>query len=261
MPSSIFTLFETVAIELSSVPARVITERDWERADTNNPFVEELMGHYGTSFDDAIVHAVADLQVHFTDRQNRLPFTYDPRTGEFSSVDPEYISFINQVYEIRSEGVSSASFEKAVLGRIALRVMGSLHRVGHPRELHRTNVTINSYLHGLGFAEKTLRGRQKDGGLDIIWSIPFGAVPYRPLAVVQCKNGSLSWKDADASVATCTRTIFRHRGLMPEAHIQCVVFNDYVLPESLPDETMQYVPLGLSDLATPTFVGCSQSFV
>jgi hypothetical protein len=81
------------------------------------------------------------------------------------------------------------------------------------------------------------------------------------MAIIQCKNGELNWKDADTSYASCTRTISRHAGLLADAHMQCVLFNDYVMPEKLPDQMMQYVPLGLSDLARPISVNPTQVLI
>ena len=251
MPDPTFTLFEVVAAELCITASRVLTERDLERADENNPFLGELKRQYSRDGDGAIRAAVQAISAHFTARESIMPFTYDHDTARFTASDPEYLAFISKMVELRSKGPSARDFEIAVLGRLALRVTGSLHRVGFPRDKRKKTASCNEYLASIGFRNGVLKGRQKDGGLDILWIIPLGAFPYRPTAIVQCKNGELDWKDADTSCATCTRTISRHAGLLSGGHLQCVLFNDYVSPEQLPDEMMQYIPLGLSDLARP----------
>jgi hypothetical protein len=251
MPDPTFTLFEVVASELCTTTSRVLTERDLERADENNPFLGELKRQYSCDGDGAILAAVAAISSHFAERDSLMPFTYDSETSRFTASDQEYLAFITRMAELRSKGLSAKDFEVAVLGRLALRVTGSLHRVGFPRDTRKTTTSCNEHLANIGFRSGVLKGRQKDGGLDILWILPLGAFPYRPMAIVQCKNGELSWKDADTSYATCTRTMSRHAGLLLEAHLQCVLFNDYVSPEQLPDDMMQYIPLGLSDLAKP----------
>ncbi len=251
MPNPTFTLFEAIAVELSDTNSRVLTDRDWERADENNPFLDELGRQYSTSREHAIPLAVADIERHFNARDSMMPFAYDQDSGRFETVDKTYLAFIGSMISLRSTGVVSKAFEIAVLQRLALRVTGSIHRVGFPRNRLRKIPACNTHLASLGFGNGALRSRQKDGGLDIIWILPLGAFPYKPLVIVQCKNGELNWKDADTSYASCHRTLHKHTALTQDAHLQCVLFNDYVTHDVLPGDAMQYVPLGLSDLASP----------
>ncbi len=75
-------------------------------------------------------------------------------------------------------------------------------------------------------------GQEKDGGLDILWELPIGSIPHRPLISVQCKNGEFDLGQADQSVGAGSR-----------------FFNDYIFPSIVVSKPMNFVPLGLSDLA------------
>ena len=39
--------------------------------------------------------------------------------------------------------------------------------------------------------------------------------------------------------------------MLPEVHLYCVLFNDYITPNVLPEKRVGFVPLGISDLAAP----------
>ena len=108
---------------------------------------------------------------------------------------------------------------------------------------------FNAHLKTLGFDRPVLLGKEKDGGLDILWLLPMGTIPHRPLVSVQCKNGEFNMEVADQSVGAATRSFSRHTGLQPTIHVPCVLFNDYISPESFTLKQLTFVPLGLTDLA------------
>lgn len=74
---------------------------------------------------------------------------------------------------------------------------------------------------------------------------------HRPIVSVQCKNGEFDLAGGDVSVCAGKRSLSQHGGLLPEIHVPCVLFNDYIYPERLTPKQMTFVPLGLSDLSTP----------
>jgi hypothetical protein len=108
---------------------------------------------------------------------------------------------------------------------------------------------INAYLRSIGFQGTVLRGKEKDGGLDILWFPPLGAKKYRPIVSIQCKNGLFDMKEANSSKEFGQRSLDEHRGLKSDIHVPCVVFNDYLTPESFGTKAMNFVPLDLTDLA------------
>ena len=132
---------------------------------------------------------------------------------------------------------------------LAQRVTGDVHRVGWPRNERARTKEFNEYLRPLGFNGKVLTGREKDGGLDVLWVLPVGTVPHRPLLSVQCKNGLFNLDDADKSVGAAERSLGEHRGLLERIHVPCVLFNDYIHPEMLTTKRLNFVPLGLTDLS------------
>jgi hypothetical protein len=92
-------------------------------------------------------------------------------------------------------------------------------------------------------------GQEKDGGLDILWLLPLGSIPHRPIVSVQCKNGEFNVEVADTSLGAGVRSLSQHTGLQPTVHVPCVFFNDYIHADILGGKQLQYVPLGLTDLA------------
>jgi hypothetical protein len=66
---------------------------------------------------------------------------------------------------------------------------------------------------------------------------------------VQCKNGEFDLSQAHISIGTGSGTLSEHIGLQGGVHVPCVIFNDFVHPDILPKKRMNFVPLGLSDLA------------
>ncbi len=253
MPNPCFEFFEIVAEELSREDSRVLTPNDLQLDDEHSILFEELKRHTkAATSEDAIESAVAFLDAHFATRGSHLPFSYDKQTGRFDAIDKDYLTFISQTSYIRSLGKKARQFELSVLNRLKVRAVGSLHRVGHPRQKRKSKKQFNGYLKKLGFNGKVLTGQEKDGGFDILWFLPIGAIPHRPIVSVQCKNGAFNIQHADESCGPCSRSFTQHNGLQPHVHLACVLFNDYISPELLSKKPLQFVPLGLSDLIQPT---------
>lgn len=254
MPSNaiIFELFEILCNELERRPdAQVINE-----AKLGDP---ELLAELKRTFKEtnearAFERGVEALAAHFAERGAKLPFSYDLPTREFTPVDHEYLDFIELASALRGKGVDSKEFEIATLKRLKHRLTGSLRRVGHPRDIHKKKAEYLNYLRKLGFDKNALEANDKDGGFDILWLPPIGAVPLRPIVAFQCKNSSFDEKDAGASTERSSRTFARHSQLRRSGTMHLVVFNDYI-------DNVRYVgratgwgflPIGLSDLAQST---------
>jgi hypothetical protein len=250
MTAALFEFFETVADELSSEPTRVITRESFRINDEEPPLLEDLKrGMKASDTTDAIQKAVKALEVHFETRGAKLPFSYDAASGRFTALDVEYLQFVKEMGSIRSLGGKSRVFECGVARRLAKRATGGIHRVGHPRDAKKTKKAFNKHLVTLGFEKPVLLGQEKDGGFDILWMLPIGALPHRPLVSVQCKNGEFSMGEADKSVGAGSRSLSQHGGLQPQVHVPCVLFNDYIWRERLTKKQLNWVPLGLTDLA------------
>jgi len=216
----------------------------------NSPLLDALIRKVkATSVEDAIPYAVVILQEHFEAKGSKLPFDYDSGTGRFIATDSEFLSFVNDMREIRSNGLRSRDFECTVAQKLGQRSTGAIHRVGHPRDRKRTRAAFNRHLESLGFDSPVAYGRDKDGGLDILWLLPLGAVPHKPIVSVQCKNGAFSTDEAHKSVGTSNGAFARHAGLQQQIYVPCVLFNDYICSEMLSRRPMGFVPLGLTDLA------------
>jgi hypothetical protein len=248
-----FRLFETVCNELADAKSVVLTRDDFVVDGPKAPLMDELDLEYHRSDDDgALNDAVTSLSKHFASRGASLPFSYDPATGRFTALDPRYIDFIDLMRNIRSNPHMSSEFEQRVTERLALRTTGVLHRVGWKRTKNAQVKKFNSYLQKhLGFTREVLLGREKDGGLDILWAPPIGTFPHRPIVSVQCKNGEFDREVADASLGPTKGSLDRQDGLLPEVHLYCVLFNDYITTRVLPKKRVAFVPLGISDLAAP----------
>lgn len=250
MPEPLFELFERVLDELSVADSKVITSDDFRINKDPSPLLERLMKILkATNADDVIPCAVDRLGLHFAGKGAKLPFDYDKNTGIFMAVDREFISFVNSMKAIRSIGTRSRFFECSVAERLKLRATGTLHRVGFPRDKKKTKAQFNQYLRALGFDHPVSLGKEKDGGFDILWMLPIGTVPHRPIVSVQCKNSEFSINDADLSVAAGKRSFGQNRRLQPSVHVPCVLFNDYLHPRAVTEKAVEFVPLGLSDLA------------
>lgn len=250
--SVIFELFEILCNELERrTDAQIINE-----AKLGDPeLLAELKGTFQeTNEAKAFERAVKALEEHFNDRGAKLPFSYDLSTREFTPQDHDYLDFISLVSGLRGKGIDSRDFEIAALERLKHRLTGSIRRVGHPRDVHKRKVEYLSYLRKLGFDTNALEARDKDGGFDILWLPPLGAVPLRPIVAFQCKNSKFDEKDASASTERAKRTFSRHSQLRRSGTMHIAIFNDYI-------ENVQYVgratgwgflPIGLSDLAQST---------
>jgi hypothetical protein len=118
---------------------------------------------------------------------------------------------------------------------------------------------FNVYLKTLGFAENVLLGKEKDGGLDILWLLPIGTIPHRPIVSVQCKNSEFDIEGGDASVGAGKRSLGQHRRLLSDVHVPCVLYNDYLYPEKVTPKAMNFVPLGLTDLSKMTELSTTEA--
>ena len=251
MPEPLFEFFERIALELSGTDSKVITHEDFRINKDPSPLLESLMKDLNAaSVEDAIPCAVQNLKKHFEARGAKLPFEYKPETGMFTATDSKFLSFVNEMKDMRSIGKRSREFECSVAKRLALRTTGTLHRVGHPRDRKKKKAQFNRYLFKLGFDQPVLLGKEKDGGFDILWMLPVGAIPHRPIVAVQCKNGEFNMEEADTSVAAGKRSLGQNHRLQPSVHVTCVLFNDYLYPQKITRKAVDFVPLGLTDLAS-----------
>ena len=248
-----FRLFEAVCTELAGAESVVITREDFVVDGAEAPLMDELDLEYKRSdTDGALNEAITSLSKHFSLKGAALPFSYDSATGRFTALDSSYIDFVDLMRNIRSNPRKSATFEQNVTNRLALRTTGIVHRVGWKRAKCKESLKFNNYLRkNLGFTRKVLLGREKDGGIDILWAPPLGTFPHRPLVSVQCKNGEYDKAVADASLNTTKASLDRQDGLFPDVHLYCVLFNDYIVRDCLPEKRIGFVPLGISDLASP----------
>jgi hypothetical protein len=253
MPSPLFEFFETIAEELSTEESRVLTPAYLQFRDEESPLLDDLKrAMKAASTEEAIHRAVASLRRHFDGKGSVLPFEHDPATGRFTATDSDYLAFVRDMSGIRSIDKRAGDFERCVATRLGQRATGAIHRVGHPRDKKRKSVDFNAHLKTLGFGRPVLLGRDKDGGLDILWMLPIGTIPHRPLVSIQCKNGKFNMEAADRSVGTGCRSLGQHTGLQATVHVPCVLFNDYIYPEMLTTKALNFVPLGLTDLAPVT---------
>jgi hypothetical protein len=251
MPAPLFEFFEIVADELSTVPSTVITGDDLRPKNKESLLLDQLTQEMGAAnADDAMRRAVEELQKHFMSKDSKLPFDYDPQTGRFTATDSEFLAFVKDMSSIRSIGKKSRDFECTVAEWLGKRATGAVHRVGHPRDTKTKSKDFNRHLRTLGFKNPVVLGKEKDGGLDILWLLPIGTLPHRPLVLVQCKNGTFKMEAADLSLGPATRSLGQHGSLLPSVHVPCVLFNDYLYPDMITPKQMNYVPLGLSDLAS-----------
>jgi hypothetical protein len=247
---TLFEFFEVIAQELTTEPSRIITNTDLTAKGQVATLVDDLKTETGSSTtEDAIQKAVDLLSKHFTTKGAKLPFDYDATIGRFTAIDDLYLSFVNKMASIRSVGKRSRDFEIGVAQRLRTKATGAIHRIGWPRDVKKKKKDFVKHLQDLGFTKSLLLGKEKDGGLDILWVLPIGSVPHRPILSVQCKNGVFDLGQADMSVGAGNRSLGEHMGLLANIHVPCVLFNDYLYPQRLTKKRMNFVPLGLSDLA------------
>jgi len=251
MPNPIFDFLEVVAEELSAEESRVITRDDLVARDEESPLLEELKRETRAgNAENAIQLAVEELKRHFKAKGAKLPFDYDPTTGRFTATDRDFLAFVKDMSSIRSIGTRSRDFECGVAKQLCRRATGSVHRVGHPRDKKKKKAQFNRYLRKLGFDQPVSLGKEKDGGFDILWMLPVGTIPHRPIVSVQCKNGEFNMAEADKSVAAGKRSFGQNHRLQPSVHVPCVLFNDYLHPQRITQKAVEFIPLGLTDLAS-----------
>lgn len=246
-----FELFELVCDELATKPSMVLVEEDLDQS-----LIDDLKKtHKETEAARAVDNAVAYLSAHLVGKGSQLPFAFDPPTRRFDALDTPYLQFITAARAGRGVGGTDAkAFEIAIMERLSRRLTGILHHVGTPRENDNSKARFLSYLVDQGWDDEALEAHDKDGGFDILWWPPLGAVPLRPVVSVQCKNSSFHEGEAAQSAGRALRTLARNR-YVPRHHLACVVFNDYI------DATYEkrargwiFLPLGLTDfgeISTP----------
>lgn len=252
-----FQFFEDVCCELYFSNEAVLPEDTFLSSvdyygNRNEDFLRDLQDEYNELDPRAAVPlALSALGEHFKTRGSDLPFTYDLPTRSFTAVDRPYIEFVAKASGMRGVPRDSRAFEIATANRLSKRGIGDFHRTGWPRLKNKKVKEFNAYLRSLGFDNRVVFGKEKDGGLDILWMLPLGAVPRRPILSFQCKNGSYDIEDAFKSNGKTEMSFGCHEGLLSTVHTLCVVFNDYVEENMLLKKPFPFVPLGLSDLAEP----------
>jgi len=253
MPNPVFDFFEVVAEELLVNATLVLTETNLQFTNEQVVLLDELRDELNVSTNtEAINQAVEFLKNHFATKGSKLPFKYEPRTGRFTILDKDYLSFVKDSKDRRSLTLKAHEFEASVMERFADRATGSLHHVGWPRKIHTTRKAFNNYLEDLGFNGNVATGHAKDGGFDILWELPIGSIPHKPLVCLQCKNAEFNFDEGNKSVGASRSSLGQHRGLLESLHVQCVLFNDYIDEEhiqKLKNRKFPFVPLGLSDLS------------
>jgi len=245
MPSPTFELFESICGELHFRDSCVVTN-DFlspERLTELQDQFEELTP------DGAFAKAMVFLRGHFRKRGAELPFDFDLASRLFSVRDRAYIDFVASVSALRGLGRRSRQFEMATCNQFGSRATGELYRVGWPRGTSKKAPDFNTYLRQFGFDGRVILGKEKDGGLDILWIPPLGAVPHKVIISIQCKNSSFDVEAADKSFGSASRSLGCHRGLQAQVHVSCVLFNDYIERKKLGKKPFNYVVLGLSDLS------------
>ena len=250
MPSPLFEFFEIIAEELAAEESRVITREDLVGEDEQSALLDGLKREMkASSSEEAMRSAIEALRAHFEAKGAQLPFSYETATGRFIATDRDFLAFVKEMSNIRSNAKFSREFECCAAKRLGERSTGSVHRVGHPRDKRKRQPDFNAYMKTLGFGRPVLYGKEKDGGFDILWLLPIGTIPHRPIVCVQCKNGEFNMGEADVSVGSGCRSLGQHAGLQAAVHVPCVLFNDYIYPERLTSKQLNFVPLGLTDLA------------
>jgi hypothetical protein len=248
MLSPTLELFEAICEELRLKDACIVTN-DFLSPDR----LQELQDEF-EEFDPnrAFTKAMKSLQKHFRNRGAELPFTFNLVTRRFEIRDRPYVNFLTSVVSFRGKGRRSREFEVAACEQLQVRATGDLYRVGWPRKNRKKGADFNAYLRRLGFDGRIILGKEKDGGLDILWMPPLGVPPHRLLVSIQCKNSSYDVESADKSYGAAVRSLGCHVGLQPQVHVSCVLFNDYIDRKVLGKKPFNYLVMGLSDLAALT---------
>jgi hypothetical protein len=246
MPSPTFEIFETICDELSSVGETYITSKSFSPS-----IIQKLQRTYGNvSPEESIRKCLKALSDHFLRRGARLPFSFNRETLFFRTANEQFVNFVALAKSIRGEGDESKAFEVAAATRLFSMITGDVRRIGWPREEFSEVAEFRAYLQGLGFEDYAVETNDKDCGFDVIWYPPLGAVPLRAMISLQCKNSSVDFDDASASVARARRTLARHSVLRaPEVTLFYVLFNDYIDELAFRKYTgWTFVPLGITDL-------------
>ncbi len=248
MSNAAFDLFEEICSELRGKTESVLIDSDLSPS---------TLGSIKKSFQEpattsAVEKAMDYLREHFENRGSLLPFTYDLATGRVTTVHREYIEFVSDAQDQRSKEKESKNFETGTAKCLVTRLTGTLRRVGWPRTKHKRPHELSFYLHShFGFREDVLVGNDRDGGFDILWFPPLGAIPFPAIVSLQCKNSLYDRRDGLASVGRAEQSLHRHSYASSEGtHLHCVIYNDYIdkrLMEKSRD--VGFVPLGISDLA------------
>lgn len=242
-----FELFEVLCVEVAATSPQIIS---WDRVGA--ALIEDLKEHFDEPSEAAAFNAALDsLEDHFAERGAAIPYTVNRATMEFVGTDADYLDFIAFAKSHRSSGgLDSKAFETRTLHRLRRRLTGDLCRVGVPRDRKKKKAEIVPYLQSLGFDKNCLGKYDQDGGLDILWLPPLGAIPLRPVVSVQCKNSYFDEAEANASTGRAERTLQRHSHIR-SGHMKFVVFNDYIDRDSYVERAVgwTFMPLGLTDLA------------
>lgn len=252
MPSNpAFDLFEEICVELTGKEESVLIDDD-----LSPEILEDVKKWFHeTATFPAVSKALSYLQKHFEARGSALPFSYDHATGRAAARDKEYIAFVSDAQEQRSLPTEARDFEVATSKHIAGKLTGVVRRVGSPRSRHKTRTQFAAYLvKEFGFEADVLVGRDKDGGLDILWFPPLGAFPFRATVSIQCKNSPYDRDAGFESVGRAKQTLVRHsHASADEGHLHCVIYNDYIDEGIMAHaRDAEFIPLGLSDLAPLT---------
>jgi len=251
MSNPAFEFFEEICSELKGKSESVLIDDD---------FSPSTLASIKTCFHDpattsAVAKALDYLSKHFESRGSVLPFNYDLETGRVTALHREYIDFVSDAQDRRSQPEQAKRFEVATSAHLSTRLTGILRRVGSPRVKHKARKEFAAYLEKeFSFEKRVLVGNDKDGGLDILWFPPLGAFPFRAIVSVQCKNSPYDREAGFESVGRAKQTLGRHSfASAQECHLHCVIYNDYVDEKVMNNaRDAGFVPLGLSDLAPLT---------
>jgi len=90
---------------------------------------------------------------------------------------------------------------------------------------------FNEHLRTLGFDRPVALGWDKDGGLDILWLLPIGSIPHRPIVSVQCKNGEQTRRSAPAVGLFLSTAVYNRVSMFPASYLT-IIFAQHGFPPS-----------------------------